>query len=349
MTALSHAIHRRRMQSITRAVIRVVIATVLSLAILFLVALGPIFWMSSMPGDANPQRVAGQHPTLSQGLEAHVRELAGERNTIHAGRLDRAAMYIDSQLQAMGYEVQSQWYETAGTRVRNIFVVIPAADATSGIIVAGAHYDSSHHTIGADDNASGVAALLEIARAMKGPKSVPPRKSLHLVFFTNEEPPYFRTKEMGSYRYAESLARRAVMVEAMLSLEMLGFYCDTPGCQHYPFPLSIAFPNRGNFVGFVGNLDSRDLTRRVVGRFRSHATIPSEGVTAPAFIQGVDYSDQLWFWALGYPAVMVTDTSFMRNPHYHKPTDTPNTLDYVRMAAVVSGLSSTIADLIRAP
>lgn len=334
---------------LVRAAIRIAVATSLSLAILLVLMLGPIFWMAHMPGDAQPRQAAVPDIALSRALDAHVRALSGERNIIHAAKLDRAAMYIEGQLQAMGYEVQSQWFETAGTRVRNIYVVVPAADAAAGIVVAGAHYDSSHHTPGADDNASGVAALLEIARALTGTQAAQQRKSLHLVFFTNEEPPYFRTQEMGSYRYAESLARRKLPVTAMLSLEMLGFYCDVPGCQRYPFPLSIAFPDRGNFVGFVGNLASRELTQQVVGRFRTHATIPSEGVTAPAFIQGVDYSDQLWFWAFGYPAVMVTDTSFMRNPHYHKPTDTPDTLDYVRMAAVVKGLSSTIADLTGIP
>lgn len=174
MTALSST------RSVTRALIRIAVATLLSLATLFLVALGPIFWMSSMPDEATPSRASPQDPKLSRDLEAHVRELSGERNIIHAGKLDRAARYIEGQLQAMGYEVQSQWYETAGIRVRNIYVVVPASDATANVVVAGAHYDSSHHTAGADDNASGVAALLEIARTMKEPQAVPPRKSLHL-------------------------------------------------------------------------------------------------------------------------------------------------------------------------
>ena len=340
-----------REHSLARASLRIAIASVLYLVALFLLSLVLVYWMSSMPGKAVPDRAIVPDTMLSQALEAHVKELAGERNTVHAASLDRAARYIERQLAAMGYEVQSQWFETAGIRVRNLYVIVPAREETAGIIVVGAHYDSSHVTPGADDNASGTASLLEIARAMKRlPADSPqPGKALHLVFFTNEEPPYFRTQEMGSYRYAESLKRRSISVAAMLSLEMLGFYCDAPGCQRYPFPLSIAFPDRGNFIGFVGNLDSREVTRQITGLFRSHATIPSEGVAVPAFIQGVDYSDQLWFWSFGYPAVMVTDTSFMRNPHYHKPSDTPETLDYVRMGAVVKGLSSTIADRARIP
>jgi hypothetical protein len=131
----------------------------------------------------------------------------------------------------------------------------------------------------------------------------------------------------------------------MLSLEMLGHYCSTPGCQKYPGPSSIAFPDRGEFIAFVGNLTSRPLVREITGTFRANAGIASEGIAAPAWIPGVDFSDQQWFWHFGWPAVMVTDTSFMRNPHYHMETDTPETLDYARMAAVVEGLLPVIATL----
>ena len=304
-----------------------------------------VFWAASMPGNGTPQATRTENKALARALEVHVRSIAGERNTTQAAALDRAAAYIENDLKKMGFRIDSQWLEAGGIRVRNLFVIVPAAMPDAGVVVVGAHYDSAYGTIGADDNASGVAGLLEIARSISGRKDDPLKRELHLVFFTNEEPPYFGTQQMGSYRYAESLSRNKRKVEAMLSLEMLGYYCDVPGCQKYPLPLSVAFPDKGNFIAFVGNLDSRELTRRVVGSFRQHAAIPSEGVTAPTFIQGVDYSDQLWFWRFGYPAVMVTDTSFMRYSHYHKATDTPEKLDYVRLSLVVDALVPSILEL----
>ena len=299
-----------------------------------------------MPGNPTPSLNTLSDKSLVDRLESHVKALAFERNVRHAQALDRAAAYIEDELKRYGYEVTSQWFDTEGVRVRNLVAVVPAkpGSADTALVVVGAHYDSAQGTPGADDNASGVAGLLEIARAMKA-GNTPHDKEIRLVFFTNEEPPYFRTHFMGSYRYADMLVRERRPVAAMLSLEMLGYFCDEPGCQRYPFPLSLAFPDRGNFIGFVGNIASRELTRKVVESFRGHASIASEGISAPAFIPGVDFSDQQWFWSFGYPAAMVTDTSFMRYPHYHRSTDTPEKLDYRRMSQVVEALTKTIADL----
>ncbi|MBL8524278.1 MAG: M28 family peptidase [Betaproteobacteria bacterium] len=296
-------------------------------------------WMTVMPGDAGGKSGVQVSPSLASSLQAHVTAIAGERNIATPAALDRAAAYIETQLAGMGYDVKSQWFDTAGVRVRNIYVIVPGT--TDAAVVVGAHYDSARHTAGADDNASGVAALLELARTAKSAPAA--GAALHLVFFTNEEPPYFRTQAMGSYHYADSLSRANTRVTGMFSLEMLGYYCDVPGCQRYPFPLSVVFPDKGNFIGFVSNPDSRGMLREVTREFRKHAGIASEGIAAPTFIQGVDYSDQQWFWHFGWPAVMVTDTSFMRNPHYHKMSDTPDKLDYSRMAAVVDGLTHVIA------
>ncbi len=314
------------------------------LLILTLLVVTAVMWMSAMPGTPTPAQNNLSDKALAERLESHVKALAYERNVRHADTLDRAAAYIENELKRYGYEVTSQWFDTAGVRVRNLVATVPAELTDAPLVVVGAHYDSAPGTPGADDNASGVAGLLEIARELKSSNALR-SKEIRLVFFSNEEPPYFRTQFMGSYRYADMLVRERRAVEAMLSLEMLGYYCDEPGCQRYPFPLSLAFPDRGNFIGFVGNIASRNLTRRVVERFRRHASIASEGVSAPAFIPGIDYSDQQWFWAFGYPAVMVTDTSFMRYSHYHRPTDTPEKLDYRRMSQAVEALAKTIADL----
>lgn len=326
---------------------RILITGVATLTIVFGALMAGLFWAASMPGQSASQDGKPADTTLANRLEAHVRTIAVERNTGKVAALEAAATYIENQIRRMGLEPQSQWFETAGVRVRNLFVILPGSDAAAPHIVIGAHYDSAPGTPGADDNASGVAALLEIARALKARPATDARATVHLVFFTNEEPPYFRSQQMGSYHYAESLVKSRTPVQAMMSLEMLGYYCDTPGCQRYPFPFSVVFPERGNFVGFVGNIASRELVRNVVGRFRQGAAIASEGVTAPTFVTGVDFSDQLWFWHFGMPAVMVTDTSFMRYAHYHRRTDTPEQLDYQRMALVVEGLVPVIADLRR--
>jgi hypothetical protein len=301
-------------------------------------------WVAGMPGSPVPVSQGKPDEMLKANLIGHVNSLAFERNTLRADALDRAAAYIETALRSQGYQVESQWFETAGVRVRNLEVVLRGRDDAAPVVVIGAHYDSARGTPGADDNASGVAGLLELARMLRA--GVPDRsKEIRLVFFTNEEPPYFRTQHMGSYRYAERLNAKKRKVEAMLSLEMLGYYCDVPGCQKYPFPHAGLYPDRGNFIGFVGNLASRPLTQRVVGSFREHAAISSEGISAPALVPGVDFSDHLWFWSFGYPAVMVTDTSFMRYAHYHEASDTPEKLDYARMALVVAALELVIRDL----
>lgn len=320
---------------------------ILAGGILFALALllGAAAWMAYMPGDPVPQRVEAPDPAIQSNLTRHVAALAFERHTRQPERLDEAAAYVERALHSLGYAVRSQWFEAHGVRVRNLDVSIAGRDAQSPLIVIGAHYDSARGTPGADDNASGVAALLELARLFSQSHDGID-KEIRLVFFTNEEPPHFRSYQMGSFVYAEALAAQQRDIDAMLSLEMLGYYCDAPDCQRYPFPHAGVFPDRGNFIGFVGNLESRSLVQRVIGTFRAHASIPSEGISAPpSMVTGIDFSDQLWFWHYGYPAVMVTDTSFMRYAHYHDGSDTPDRLDYARMAHVVAGLEHVVREL----
>jgi hypothetical protein len=163
------------------------------------------------------------------------------------------------------------------------------------------------------------------------------------VAFVNEEPPFFRTKDMGSVRYAAEVTQRGERIGAMLSLESLGYYVDQPGSQRYPFPLGWFYPSTGNFVAFVGNGDSRELVRRATGAFRRHMPFPARGAAIPGM--GVDLSDHWAFWQIGVPALMVTDTAMLRNPNYHQSTDTADTIDYERLARVVDGLSLVLADL----
>jgi len=282
---------------------------------------------------------------LSARLRRHVERLAGsigERHVWRPAALRAAAAYIRGELEALGCEVVAQSYRVAELDCDNLEAELPGEAARAEIIVVGAHYDTVQGSPGADDNASGVAALIEIARALRGARLA---RTVKLVAFVNEEPPFFYWGEMGSKVYALAARRRGDDVRVMLSLEMLGCYDDAPGSQRYPPLLGWFYPERGNFIAFVSNLASRRALRRVVEAFRSRSDFPAEQLASPAFVPGVAWSDQLSFWRAGYPAVMVTDTAFYRNPHYHCASDTPDRLRYPEMARVVEGLAATIAAL----
>jgi len=213
------------------------------------------------------------------------------------------------------------------------------------VVVVGAHYDSVRGTPGADDNGSGVAATIEIARLVKArvggawPASAP---AVKFVLFANEEMPFFGSPHMGSLVYAMKLKELGLRVAAMYSLETLGYYQDTPGSQRYPWPFSLAYPDRGDFLAFVGDLRSRRLVRNSIAAFREVASFPSEGIAAPRAVPGVQWSDHWAFWEQGWPAIMITDTAPYRNPNYHTARDTPDTLDYDRLTRVVHGLSEMV-------
>ena len=226
--------------------------------------------------------------------------------------------------------------------MRNVIAEVAGRGASAEVVVVGAHYDTVPGCPGADDNASGVAALIEIARACL---PSPPPRSLRLIGFVNEEPPFFQTGAMGSLRHAWAARERGERIVAMISLESLGVYSDAAGSQQYPFPLGAFYPDRGDFLAFVGNLRSAPLVRRAIGSFRRHAAFPSEGLAAPEWVPGVGWSDQWAFWQAGYPALMVTDTVPFRYPHYHLPSDTPDRLDYDRLARVVAGLARVTLEL----
>ena len=284
-------------------------------------------------------------------LESHVRALAGdigERNVLTPNALARAEEYIRRAFDGSGYQVAEQTYDIhldPSLTVRNIEVEISGTASPGDIVIVGAHYDTVPGCAGANDNTTGVAAVLELARLL------PARtmdRTVRFVAFVNEEPPFFRTDLMGSRVYARRCRERDENVVAMLSLETIGFYADEPGSQKYPFPFSFFYPDTGNFVGFVGNLGSRSLTRRAIRAFRESTEFPSEGIAAPWWIPGICWSDQWSFWREGYPGVMITDTAPFRYPHYHTPQDTPDRIDYDRFARVVMGVSSVVEVLAHA-
>jgi hypothetical protein len=294
-----------------------------------------------LPGGAQ----TGAAAVEPSRLEAHVRmlcETLAPRDASHPENLDRVAAYLREEFaRARGAVVAEQPFEVSGRTYRN--VIASFGPETAERIVVGAHYDTAGARPGADDNASGVAGLLELARLFG---EMPPPLRVELVAYTLEEPPYFRSRLMGSAIHAASLREQGVRVRAMFSLEMIGYFSDAPGSQQFPVQLLTAFyPSRANFISIVGKMDQGGLVRRVKRAMRGASALPVYSINAPRSIPGVDFSDHLNYWNAGYDAVMITDTAFYRNPNYHTYEDTPATLDYRRMAMVVAGVHAAVMAL----
>jgi Zn-dependent M28 family amino/carboxypeptidase len=322
------------------------LAVILLFVVVVLIAI--VSYMVAMPGKS----FSGALPPLTAeeiqvktNLTRHISYLAddiGERNVIACEPLQKTAQYIEGNLKKFEYEVKSQEYTVQMRKVRNLIAEIPGGTKANEIVVIGAHYDTVYDCPGADDNSSGVAALLELARILKGSR---PARTVRFVAFVNEEPPWFQTDDMGSLVYAEQAHKLKENIVAAISIETIGMYSDAEGSQQYPAGFKSLYPSKGNFIAFIGNLGSRGLVRDAVRSFRTSTKFPSEGSAVPAAIPGVGWSDHWSFWQQGYPAIMVTDTAPFRNPNYHQPTDKPGTLDYDRMARVVHGLSGVVSDL----
>lgn len=276
---------------------------------------------------------------LRANLVSHVDFLSGElgvRSFRDIGKLDRCADYVEERLRGFGCRVERQPFEYEGNTYYNITGEVSGADEGDGMYVIGAHYDTVAGSPGADDNASGVAGMLELARlACHNPFPFTTR----FVGFSLEEPPAFRSSRMGSLVYARALDEQGVKVRGMVSLEMIGYFTDLAGSQFYPLSVFRWFyPKKGDFIALVGNVASRDFTNEVKRGFREHSSLPVFSLNTVSVVPGVDFSDHRSFWKFGYPAFMVTDTAFYRNPNYHGPGDVPSTLDFNRMAEVVRGL-----------
>ena len=322
------------------------------------VAVGGWFAWSAFVGGgpaAAPPAALDSEDLVSMGerLKGHVRHLAseiGERHFMRPEALEEAAAYIEHSLGEAGFEVAGQRFTAGGVEVRNIEVEIAGAERPGEIVVIGAHYDTVSGTPGANDNGSGVAALIELARFFKeASMKTPPARTLRFVAFANEEPPFFQDPSMGSVVYAARCAERDESVVAMLALETMGWYSDEPESQKYPSPLLRAvYPGEGNFIGFIGNTESAGLVSRCVELFRGATDFPCEGAPMPDAVEMAGWSDHWAFWQIGAPAIMVTDTAPLRYPHYHEPTDTPDKVDFARLALVVEGLRAVVRGLVAA-
>lgn len=278
-------------------------------------------------------------------LAGHVAVLAAEIGERHVGRpaaLARAADYIEDAFRAQGYAVSRQVFEAAGATCWNLEATAPGAEPAGPVLLAGAHYDTVPGSPGADDNASGVAALLEISGRLARERLSRP---VRFVAFANEEPPLFGTGAMGSRVYATQARRRKDRIAFMLSLESVGYYDTAPGTQLYPPLFRWFYPDRGDFVAFVSNLRSRRVMHRFVSAFRQATDMPAQQAATFSVVPGVSWSDHASFWKEGYRAFMVTDTAFYRNPHYHTPADTPETLDLERLERATEGLAAALLRL----
>lgn len=303
------------------------------------------FYFIGRPADCK-ERADEEIMDIRENLERTVRFLSeniGSRGYLQKDALNRAAEYIGSELSGYGYEVRTQPYDVDGVEYRNVFAIKKGLQSPDRVMVVGAHYDTVIGTPGADDNASAVAGMLELARLLK---DAPLDMTIHFVAFTLEEPPFFRSRQMGSYVYAENLKKEGVNVEGMICLESIGYFTDRPESQLFPLPFfRIIYPTTGNFIIFAGNFGSKGFLGRAKEGFEKGTELPLETISAPSIIPGMDFSDHRSFWKFGYDAFMVTDTAFYRNPNYHTAGDLPGTLDFKLMSEVVLGLRSSIEKL----
>jgi Zn-dependent M28 family amino/carboxypeptidase len=303
------------------------------------------FWIINMPGSSfsgPPPAMTEQEIAVRERVREHVRMLAenfGERNARNAEAYYGSSVYIAEQLRDTGCATSMlQPTEIDRYRIRNVEAEIVGTSRPQEILIVGAHYDTIPNSVGANDNASGVAALIEIARMVRQTSTA---RTVRFLAFYNEE----HVSPAGSRLYAELCRARNQNVVGMIALETIGYYTDEPNSQKYPFPFNLFYPTTGNFLAFVGNTDSRVFVHETIGAFRQTTQFPSRGVAAPSFFGDTGRSDHVYFWRNGYPAMMVTDTANFRYPHYHKSTDTPEKIDYDRLARVTAGLARAITSM----
>jgi hypothetical protein len=326
-------------------------ALLAAIALLAALASALGYYCTAMPGES----LAGELPALTaeesqvaQELRGHVTRLAteiGARRAVEGDSLRRAEAYLHGELARLvsgSVKLRREAIVDAPGNPANL--VLDVAGRRAGpLILVGAHYDTAPGgTPGANDNGSGTAAALVLAERL-APTSL--ELPLRIVLFANEEMPYFQSAAMGSLQHARGCRARGEALRAMFSLETMGYFSDAAGSQKYPAPLDRLYPDRGNFIAFVGNLGSRGLVRESIGHFRQHASVPSEGGALPSLLPGVGWSDHWAFWETGYDALMVTDTALFRDPTYHRASDIASNLDFERLARVVVGLQRVLEAL----
>jgi Zn-dependent M28 family amino/carboxypeptidase len=301
-------------------------------------------WMPGASFSGKRPEPSQKQRALERHLRTHVEQLAtviGARNVDRPESLAATRDYLRGVLAPLAHDpgqIRLEGVGAAGHHAQNVIFDVPGAHGSS-VVVVGAHYDTCDGSPGANDNGSGVAAALELARIFS---EAPAGQTVRVMLFANEEPPFFKQPGMGSRTAARNARLQQQPITAMLALETMGFYSDAPGSQKYPWPVGLLYPSRGNFIAFVGDMGSRSLVHDAIRTFRRFAEMPSEGAALPATFPGVDWSDHWSFRQEGYPAIMVTDTAVYRDPHYHEVTDTAERLDYEGLALVTLGLEQVV-------
>lgn len=312
----------------------------LVIVVFFILKLTTFGWQGLIK---SPQVLPRERDLIGR-LRKHVVKLSydiGDRSAFKYDKLTQACDYISEQFKESGLEVEFQEYPIYEKRVKNIIAKKIGKTKPKEIIIVGAHYDTCFNP-GANDNASGLAALLELA------KLIAPReysRTIKFIAFVNEEPPFFKTGEMGSLIYARAAWENHEDIKIAVILETIGYYSDKLFSQRYPTFLGPFYPNRANFIAIVGNFSARQWVREIAQFFRQHSSFPIRSAAVFECIPGVDFSDHWSFWQVGYPAVMITDTAFYRYSHYHSNSDTFEKINYDSLAAVVEGLEGVLAGL----
>lgn len=312
-----------------------------------LLAFGVLLYFLTTPlfGSVK-QNPTVQIPVSSERLKQDVKVLCGTtkpRNYANLDALNEAANYIKDEFRKSGFDAEEQKFEAEGQEYKNIIASYGPPDAPR--IIVGAHYDVCGNQQGADDNASGIAGLLEIARLLDSLKPAL-KYRIDLVAYTLEEPPFFRTSKMGSAIHTDYIVKNKIPFKAMICLEMIGYFSDKPKSQDYPIGiLKTMYPTTGNFIAVVGRIGEGKLVKEIKKNMIQGSSINVESISAPKAMVGIDFSDHLNYWNANLPAVMITNTSFYRNKNYHEPTDIPETLNYLRMAEVVKGVYWAVVNL----
>lgn len=306
----------------------------------------PVRFVPMLRDNTREKKIMQEDGEMIENLKKHIKVLSseiGERNFIQYQNLERAASYIKQEFKNYGYDPQEQVYYLEDKPFRNIIAVKNGKAKDGKIIIVCAHYDSVIGSPGADDNASGVAGLLELSRLLS--KDIP-EKTIKFIAFTNEEPPFFMTGNMGSFRYAEETKKNKNNILGMLCLESIGYYSSEDESQSYPLFFSFFYPDKGNFIAVVSDFHSRHLSKKIVKEFKKKSDFPIERHTGFSFIApGISFSDQWSFWKFNYKAVMITDTAFYRTPYYHTLADTSEKINYQSLSEVVKGLYQVLLEL----
>jgi hypothetical protein len=309
--------------------------------VLLIVLLGAFLYLSHRPAPDN--RVMAPPAIDADRLRAHIEMLAGkigEHNVFKPAALRRAEEYITRVWREQGYAVVRQPYQVGTVDCANLEITRPGG---SEILLIGAHYDSVIGSPGANDNGSGVAALLELSRICA---SNAPVRTLRFVAFVNEEPPFFQTERQGSRVYAKAARQRGDDIRTMISLETMGYFSDTRGSQSFPSPLfKLFYPGQGRFITFICDFGSRSVMQRAAAAFQAYTDFPIECCAIPFGSAGADLSDHAEFWRAGYRALMVTDTAMLRYPYYHTNEDTSDKVNYNALARITTGLAGVVKTL----